>query len=107
MVSIGVLQLSLWQRVHFWSPSRDRSACANADSEPKSTETLAQIRKSRISLRIFFLRIGNLGPCCLHFEPCTWAIRAVLNFATNKQRECAAHPQRELGRTSRNNSASS
>src|ERR1019366_9102624 len=60
MVSIGVGQLSLWQSVHFWSPSRDRSACANAESEAKSTETLAQIRKSRIILRIFFLRVQNL-----------------------------------------------
>src|ERR1035441_688395 len=91
MVSIGVAQLSLWQRVHFWSPSRDRSACANAESEPKSTETLAQVRKSRISLRIFFLRIGNLDRCCLHFEPYTWDIRPVLNFARDNQGECAAY----------------
>src|ERR1017187_10350409 len=68
MVSIGVLQLSLWQRVHFWSPSRDRSACADAESEPKSTETPAQIRKSRISLRIFFLRVGNLESLLLTFR---------------------------------------
>src|ERR1035438_2761569 len=87
MVSIGVAQLSLWQRVHFWSPSRDRSVCASAESEPKSTETLAQIRKSRISLRIFFLRVRNLESLLLTSRTSARAIRVVLNFSTDKQRE--------------------
>src|ERR1035438_9642892 len=82
MVRIGVLQFASWQTVHFWSPSRDRSTCANAGREPKSTETLAQVRRSRITFRLFFLRLGNLGCCCLHFDLGTRTIRAMLNFAS-------------------------
>jgi SRSO17 transposase len=41
-------------------------------------------RRSRISLRIFFLRIGNLDRCCLLFEPVTRPPRAVLSFAAGK-----------------------
>src|ERR1019366_3133910 len=82
MVSIGVLQFASWQTVHFWSPSRVRSTCANAGTAPTSTETLAQVRRSRISLRIFFLQLGNLDLCCLDFNLGTRTIRAVLNFAT-------------------------